>query len=305
MEPKLPAKIPIIPFILLFLISILIFPGITFIIRQQNQKAVDQLADKAEYPEIEGRMPTFTVDVTTPDSTTHVLSYLPAKVLAKEDFDEKAAADVIAYVERFTKKEDTYILNPYATDGLTASMKLVPRWTSQAEHFVFLISDKEPIPSILEDSKDKFSLLSDSLDTNVTLFWTQPLTKGSVSFLRFTENKTWRYGLPTVNQEFLTTRQQLNVGFNIEIWKRSALFTHDFSQDNIVDHDKYIFDSSESLWNTFGQLVVAKQENIPIELMKQRFDKRILNRQINMAYYPFDQKSKELYENAPTSPIIK
>jgi hypothetical protein len=59
------------------------------------------------------------------------------------------------------------------------------------------------------------------------------------------------------------------------------------------------------LFNSFGRLVVAKQEQIPEQLMQQLLDSHVLSRKTNRAFYPFDEKAKKIYENAPINPIIR
>lgn len=301
--------LPIIPhfnkFILLFLIFILVFPGLFLFRKFQDQKNIDQIADKAEYPEIKGRTPVFKVDIKTDDSITHVISYLPENFLSKKNFHEKAASTTISYVENTAKKGNDFIFNPFFVGGSDVSVKLVPRISKHADNFVFFISDKEPVAKVLQKNSEKHVILADAIKDKDTFFFTTFRKDGATSFLRFTDDKIWKYGLPTENNKGITAIQQLNVGYNIEIWKRSTRITPVISIEAIPDHDNILFNASESLWNTFGQLVVAKQEQIPINLLQERYDSRRFSKLRNRAYYPFDEKARKIYENAQTDPIIR
>lgn len=290
----------------LFLIALLILPAFKIYQNYKEQIIINKLVEKASYPEIKGKKPIFKFDIKTSHSITHVLSYIPSEVLSKEDFDEEAAEKVTENVEQIARERRVYQFNPYAEEGFDVSVKLVPAWNENAEHFVFLISKNEPIPAILQKTKDDYPLLSDSLKEGDTFFWTQPLKNGSVSFLRFAEPNTWKNGIPMVDNKALSTHQQLNLGFNIEIWKRATTM-HVLSDEKSPKNFQISYISSESLWNTFGRLMVAAQQkkSTPEFLIKSTFDKRILSLKRNVAYYPYDSIAQSIYKNAPDSPILK
>lgn len=290
--------------ILLVFIILFIFVGIkiNFVF---TQKRVDSLVQKGGYPEIVGRVPTFQKIIKTPDSTTNVLSYLPDSLLPEEKFNPDSASEAIAYVEKITQEKKTFKFNPFVRDGFEVGMKMIPRWKSGVEHYVFFISDKDPVPQILSNIAKDYPLLSESIKNKKTFFWTQLVDKGSVSFIRYAEPKTWQYGLPSVENIPLNSSQQLNIGFNIEIWKRTAAFITDPEDMRYDNHEDTVFRANESLWNTFGQLMTAKQEGTSKSLMKWRHNEHVLSEERNRKYYPFDEIAEEIYENAPTALIVR
>ncbi len=295
-------RIPIL--VILFLLGLSIFPLSKILSEVMVQQAVNGLTTKGGYPEIKGKKPTFQVDIKTADSMTHVISYLPESLLPREKFHEDAAKKTIEYVEKIAKEKDTYTFNPYAQGGSVVTVTMTPVWKGYAENYVFLISGSDPIPQILDSTKSQFTLLSESLNEGRTFFWTQRLQNGSVSFLRFAEDKTWKNGLPTQDNEGINSIQQLNTGFIIEIWKRSVVFSSkDINAD--ANSKQIIFDVKESLWNTFGQTMAATQEGTPIEYMQHRFNNHPLSLKRNRAYYPFDKKVEIIHKNAPKAVIIR
>lgn len=290
--------------ILLFIIGVIIFPSLWFILDWNKHRVIRNLAMKANYPEIKNQTPTFSLDIRTNKSITHVISYLPKSLFSRENFDEQAAQNTIAYVEKIAGERNEFLFDPFATKGFQVHVKLVPRAT-QSENFVFFISEKESLPAILLNVKDESSLLSDSIKYNSTFFYTVSVAKGAASFLYFTEPKTVSNGFPTKAHQELTPLQQLNVGFNVEIWKRSAVVETIDKNEEIPNPEQTNLTTAESLWNTFGQLVIAKQEYVPLYLLQERLKKRIISIPRNRAYYPFDSKSQRIYQEAPTSPVIR
>lgn len=290
--------------IILFLIGVLIIPVIKLGSSSYLQYKFDSYFEKANYPEIKGRKPTFTVDIKTTNSTTHVYSFLPATILQKKNFDEMAASEVTSYVEKFAEKEQVFTFNPFAKDGFDVRARLTPRHSPPSENFVFLISDSDPIPGILEKNKEEYQVLYNSFKKRDTVFFTEPIDTGSVSFMHFTEGDTWSRGFPVDSSRPLSIIEQLNLGFNIEIWKRSVIINPDYANNLLKDHKPNLFIVKESLWNTFGRLVFAKQENTPYADIQARLEKN-LNRDLNIAHYPFDEISQKLYELAPLNPIIQ
>jgi hypothetical protein len=292
-------------YILLFFVGLSIFPIYKTGSRFYEQKVVGSFSVKAHYPEIKGKTPVFRVDVQTADSINHILSYLPPEIIDRKNFDEEAARETISYVEQYAKQKNVYMFDPFAQNGFTVTVRLVPRRAAHSENFIYIISEKDPIPAILKSNNPQYSLLTDSLQEDKTFFWTEPVEAGSVTFLRFSEKNTWLRGLTSIYGPKLSIRQQLNLGFNIEIWKRSSLAQPEPANESFPDPDATLFGARESLWNTFGRLVPAKQENVSVEIMQTLLDKRILNKSLNRAFYPYDQKAHSLYEGAPKNPIIR
>ncbi len=292
-------------FVLIFLLLISVWPGYKIGSFLFTQRKIDTLVQNGGYSEIKGKAPTFRIDIKSADSTTHVLSYLPKEVLPREKFNVSAAEEAISNVEEIVKERNTFVFNPFARDGFEVSMKIVHKWHSGAEHYVFFISEKDPVPGILLNNQKNYPLLSDSIQNGKTFFWTQSLESGSVSFVRYAEPKTWQYGLPSIDNTPTTPIQQLNIGFNIEIWKRTAAFQPEPKELQFENHPETVFGANESLWNTFGQLMIAKQEGTPVSLMKWRHNNAALSEKRNRGYYPFDEKAQKIYNNAPVKAIIK
>lgn len=283
--------------LIVFFVSTSIFSIKQFYLQSVN---LDELLEKGEYPEIKGRTPNFSTDIKTSRSTTHVISYLLADLLPKEKFHSEAGKAVIDYVEKIAEEKNSYTFNPFLNKTTEIEVRLSPRGKALRENFVFLVPDKFILPTKLLKSEQNYPTLSDSINSGRTFFWTRFADKGSITIMRFSESNTWKYGLPPAIPPGISPLQQLNEGFNIEIWKRSV--SPILVNDHNHNYDEYAF---ESIWNTFGQLVVAKQENVSILLMKQRLNNSTLSREKDMRYYPFDQKAQAIYENAPTDPIIR
>ncbi len=269
------------------------------------QIKVNSIAKNVGYGEIVNKKSNFTTEIKTTDSTTLVISYLPSEILTKDNFNDLAAQEAIAYVEKIAKEDSIFTFNPLAQEGPEISVKMMPGKMPPAEHIVILYSDSDPIPEVLEKQKKHYQLLSASIDQNKTFFWTERTENGSVSFLRFAESKTWAHGLPMEDNKELSVLQQLNMGFNIEIWKRSVRFIPVPPEIYLEDHEKTLFGAHESLWNTFGRIMVSKQEDTPIQLLIERLNKRSLSSKLNTAYYPYDEKAQAIYDYAPSEPIIK
>ena len=290
--------------VVIFLLTLILSFMISFLPKVIKQVKVNENVKKSNYPEISRKEPVFQVDIKTADSMTHVISYLPEKILPREKFHEDAARKVISYVEGLAQNDQNYTFNPNYEGGSENNVKLALK-RPNAENFVFFISPEDGVPKELVDKRNRYSLLNSSIAESRTFFFTQFKDKGSMTIIRFSESDTWKYGLPLANGKGIGATEKLNVGFNIEIWKRVVAIVPVDKAKYLPIYNSKVFDTSESLWNTFGQLVVAKQEGVSIELMQQRLNNRLLNRKRNRAYYLFDQKSKEIYVNAPTSPIIK
>ena len=287
-------------FLLLFITGIFLAFTLIVIPKLINQKIVDDMVKKAEYPELVGKAPTFWLKVNTPSSTTYVLSYLPKTLLPREKFNESAAQAIITYVEQIAQKNLELKFNLYKNTNSLVETKLISRERSKNKrvNFVIIFSRAEPLPKKILDIRNQYRILSNALDLDGTFYWTEVGEHGATSFLRFAESNTFKYGLPTINNERLSPQQQVNFGFNVEIWKRSS--TTPGTEDSAKDYD-----IRESLWNTFGQTVLAAQESIPISLMKERFSGGPISRMSPRLYYPLDEKSKKIYDGAPKIPVIR
>lgn len=290
----------------IFLIALLIpFIYSSLVLPIIRQYTASMIVEKVGFSEIKEKKPIFIKEIVTDYSKTHIVSYLPSSILSEKNFNEKAARDVIAYVEKIAQEKNVYTFNPFAKDGFDVDVTMIPRRTPPAENIVIIFSGSDPIPGILEKKKSKYQLLAELIDHKKSFYWTEPVGDGAVSFLRYAEPKTFAHALPTVDNEELSIIQQLNMGFNVEIWKRSVRFQPEPPGRHFEDHEKTLFGTSESLWNTFGRLLIVKQEGIPIQLLIDRLNNRVLSMKLNRSYYPFDEKAKAIYEGAPTEPIIK
>jgi hypothetical protein len=290
----------------IFLIALLTpFIYSSLVLPMVRQFTASMIVEKVGFSEIKDKKPTFIKKIVTEDSITEIVSYLPSNILSEKNFNEKAAQDTIVYVEKIAQGENVYTFNPFARDGFDVDVKMVPRMKPYAENTVIFFSSSDPIPGVLEKKKGKYQLLTELIDQNKSFYWTEQIGKGAVSFLRHAEPKTFAHALPTTNNEELTVIQQLNMGFNVEIWKRSVRFQPEPPGIHFEDHERTLFGTSESLWNTFGRLLIVKQEGIPIQLLIDRLNNRVLSMKLNRSYYPFDEKAKAIYEGAPTEPIIK
>jgi len=293
--------------ILIFLfIGFSIFLGLKGLQNSKEQQAIDKLVAQGGYPEIKGKLPTFNTDIVTSYSTTHVISYLPKSLLGKNNFDEKAAKNTIGFVEKIATKEYSFTLSPSATTSAEIRVVLERRTIKGYNNFVFLVSDIDPLPKLLSDIQNQFPALHTAMAGHKTFFWTTSLKGVNVfiTFLHFSEDQTWQYGLPTERNEKFTALQQLNEGFNLELWRRATVAAPYARNEKNVDVPK-LFAARESLWNTFGQLTTAKQEGTPLSLMKERFKRRTINGGVNNIYYPLDDKALQIYLLAPTNPILR
>jgi len=289
---------------LFFFILFLLFT--TIVIWQiYNQSSLHNLLNKALYPEMKSRMPTFIATVRTDRSSTHVISYLPSSVLPENKFHEEAAAALITYIEHVAEEGENFSLNPNNIGDNEISILLTPRFSPKSENFVVLIGPTDPIPSILKTQLDDPSLFAQLLRERKSFGITHFLENGAVSFIRYSEDKTWQYALPREEDHPLGYLQQLNLVFNIESWKRTTVLSPRGSIEHIPNKNKVLFDAGESLWNTFGRLLASSQESIPDYLMQERLQKRTLSKTWNISYYPYDQKAERIYKNAPKEAVIK
>jgi len=291
--------------LLLFLLAFLIFPLVQGISKLVKQEMTNKLVEKASYPEIKGKQPTFQIDIQTDHSLTHVISYLPKEFLPVEKFHPHAAKIMIAYVEKIAREKTIYTVDPYLKNGSTVTVKFIPRNEQPTVNYVILISGDDPIPNILKSTSKNFSLLTQYIKKGQTFFWTIELSGGSTSFLRFSESSTWKYGLPTEKGQDFLPLQQLNEGFNIETWKRTLVAIPEPPNMRYKDHDTAIFEAEESLWNAFGQLITAAQEGTSIDLIAHQLNYRPQSFIYYRSYYQFDEKAEKIYFNAPRDPVIR
>ena len=291
--------------VLFFLAVIISIVGSKFIIGKLEQDFLNKQVIKAKYPELVGKKPTFRFDIKTSKSTTHVISYLSSEVINEENFDKKAAKEAIEYVESVAGEKLDLIFNPFLVNGIDVSIKFVPRGVTKNENFVFITSIYESLPQlILKESKNNM-LLSDEIKNNKTFFITIYRKDGATSFLRVADTQSWKNSIPTVGGRDLTPIQQLNLGFNIEIWKRATQVKFSTKLAYTPKNIDISSHTSESLYNTFGRLMVIKQEQIPLVLMQKAMDNRVLSNERNRALYPFDHIAKKIYEHAPTGKVVR
>lgn len=270
------------------------------VIKLNTQININRLVEAAGYPEIKGREPTFHIVIKTKRSITHVFSYLPTSVLDRGDFDEKAAEKVINFVEDIAQEHKVLLVGPYANQKEKKKVTLVPR-VARGEHFVFFVSDKEPYAKVFHVAKYNNEIYSNPY--NKTFFRTISGSAGSTTLAYITEWNTWKKGLPLIGDRFLTPHQQMNVGFNVEIWKRSSVAVLMPSSVSNKGSGNFSFDASETLWNTFGRVVVIKQERGDISVLEERLNGGILSKTYNVAFYPFDNITQTIYKNSSEEPL--
>lgn len=286
---------------------ILIFSAIFLhknVLEWHEHKVLNEYAQKAEFPEIKGKKATFYLTIKTADSLTHIISYLPPSILSRENLDERAAFETISYVEQFAKKGEVFSFNPLVKNGLVLNLNMFPR-SKNAENFVYLLSENDPVASIFKTRDKNDDLFEESIDYKKSFGKTVVHSNGSTSYIRIVDSETMRYGLPTADGQGINFLQQMNFVFNIELWKRSMRFALEDADKSVPDNTQTLLDASESLWNTFGQLTSAKQEKTPLLLMVQRLERGAINHVRNIAYYPYNEKAKLIYDNAPSDPIIR
>lgn len=289
----------------LFFFSVFVALASQAVVAFYQQYRVDSFLQRAEFPEYKGKKPTFQADLKTLNSTTQVVSFLPENLLSEKNFDVDAAQKTIEYVDAISRNQEELVFDPFAQDGLVVRARLLPKTKAKVENIVVILSKDDPIPPALVRDMDKFPVFTQQYKDRKTFALTRKISGGFATFIYFSEPETWKYGIPTRDGRTLTPKQQLNTLFNIEIWKRSVNLVL-LDESVIIENKEYvIFTTLESVWNTFGQLVVAKQENTPIPLMKTRLDNRILSQKRNRAYYPFDEIAEKIYKNAPQNPIIR
>lgn len=292
-------------YIFLFLTTAILAFGISFFSQFYRNYHLNNVLEKTGYEEAKTRIPTFTTDIKTKRSITHVISYLPSSILSREQFHDAAAQKTIDYVEGIADKEAIYVFRPFISMSDEIGVKQVPRGSAFRENYVFMIPRDFPFPQNLIKKGLGSPTIYNSDRPDKTFFWTSFDDRGSVSILHFAESNTWRQGLPSKSNQFLSPIQQLNAGFNIEIWKRTVEYRLIPTKNKLVNNDNVLFYMSEIMWNTFGQLVLAKQEEVPTALMQWRLNETSFAKVKDLKYYPFDDKAKAIYDAAPNDRIIK
>lgn len=264
---------------------------------QIEQQTVDKLVTDGGYPELKGHIPTFRHEVVTDDSITHIMSFLPESILPKDKFDKDGYAATIAYEEEIAggKPQFTWSVRegqPAVTEQYISSKD----GEQKRVKYVFLTSSSEPVPQTLKSQSEdpKFSALADAIKNGSTYFWTSNSdSKGSSSFLRWSEPNSFKFGPPTeVVNTPLSILEQLNYGLTLEGWISSGRL------------EPYDYEATESLKQLGAQLIMNGSRGRSESLLQQRWGK-LISKASELLYPSKSQKLIDIHNGAPRVTPIK